>query len=451
MKKCLGCITFQGINIYLFLALIFVVLFYIISESFFGFNYNNMFSEINLNKFFFKESDYRHHRLIESCFNYIGTFLFGLACFLFEKFVLGKKRGTEAKSKLAKSLIFNGGELPDINACDYLYLLLISVLWVMDEILITISGDYLKDLDFWFSELIFLSLFLKKYFHIKIYRHQLFAMSFLNAIGGPLKIFTIIFSFLKISDPNKLYVKEEILIPFGIILYFLLYIARAFTIFNIKRFLEVKYISHTYLLTVYGFIGFLLSGVFCLITTFISCNKMLKISFDEDIIKEICFFHPEKNENEYFFDSFSIYFNNFNYFKLILIFLEVVFFFAYKYSCVYMIKYYNPVYLIFSFPIIFFFEKIILIIKTLIDSHTFFDETKENLNSKKLTFSLDIIGDIFSFFWFLIYLEIIVFHCSGLDYNLNRSIMDRSIEDYKNIDKVNDSQYGPIIDDNDEE
>ena len=116
-----------------------------------------------------------------------------------------------------------------------------------------------------------------------------------------------------------------------------------------------------------------------------------------------------------------------------------------------MIKYYNPVYLIFSFPIIFFFEKIILIIKTLIDSHTFFDESKENLNSRKLTFSLDIISDIFSFFWFLIYLEIIVFHCSGLDYNLNRSIMDRSIEDYKNIDKVNDSQYGPIIDDNDEE
>jgi hypothetical protein len=79
-----------------------------------------MFSEINLNKFFFKESDYRHHRLIESCFNYIGTFLFGLACFLFEKFVLGKKRGTEAKSKFEKSLIFNGGELPDISACDYL-------------------------------------------------------------------------------------------------------------------------------------------------------------------------------------------------------------------------------------------------------------------------------------------------------------------------------------------
>jgi hypothetical protein len=114
MKKCLRCITFQGINIYLFLALIFVVLFYIISESFFGFNYNNMFSEINLNKFFFKESDYRHHRLIESVFNYSAIFLFGLISFLTEKFFCRKREETIERSNLEKSLIYNDRESPNI-------------------------------------------------------------------------------------------------------------------------------------------------------------------------------------------------------------------------------------------------------------------------------------------------------------------------------------------------
>ena len=55
MKKCLKCITFQKINKCLFLTLILVALFYILSESIFGFNYNDTFSEISIISFFFNE------------------------------------------------------------------------------------------------------------------------------------------------------------------------------------------------------------------------------------------------------------------------------------------------------------------------------------------------------------------------------------------------------------
>ena len=51
----------------------------------------------------------------------------------------------------------------------------------------------------------------------------------------------------------------------------------------------------------------------------------------------------------------------------------------------------------------------------------------------------------------MIYLEIIVIHCLGLDYNIKNNIENRGIENYKKINDINDSQYVSIINDDDEE
>ena len=45
---------------------------------------------------------------------------------------------------------------------------------------------------------------------------------------------------------------------------------------------------------------------------------------------------------------------------------------------------------------------------------------------------LDIIGDTLSIFGFLIYLEIIVFNCNKLDYNIKTNIMRRSFGEINN-------------------
>ena len=447
MKKCLKCITFQKINKCLFFTLILVALFYILSESIFGFNYNDTFSEISIISFFFNEKGYRHHRLIESIFNYSAIFLLGLISFLIEKFFCRKREETIERSNLEKSLIYNDRESPNINKCSCLKISLIIILWVANENLITIFGDLLKDLDFWFSELIFLSILLRKDFFIKIYTHQLFAMLFINVICSPLKLYTI-FSSICSKSEDKLYVKILYLIPIGFLVYLILYFVRAFTITKIKWFMEIKFISHTALLTFYGFVGALFSAGICVFTTYFSCNEIFR---SESFAKDICFFNSKENKNEYYFDSFRIYFNNFEEYKIFLIISEAFLFFGYKYSCIFLIKKYNPVCLIFTFPIIFFLEKIFLIINTLIISHTFFDETKENISSKTITFFFDITGDIFSFLGFMIYLEIIVIHCLGLDYNIKNNIENRGIENYKKINDINDSQYVSIINDDDEE
>ena len=93
------------INIYLILTLFAVVLFYIINESIFGFNYNDMFSDINLNKTILDDKS-KHHRLMEGVFHYAGTILFGIIFFLIEKLCNKKKVEIKEKSNLDKSLIY---------------------------------------------------------------------------------------------------------------------------------------------------------------------------------------------------------------------------------------------------------------------------------------------------------------------------------------------------------
>ena len=86
------------------------------------------------------------------------------------------------------------------------------------------------------------------------------------------------------------------------------------------------------------------------------------------------------------------------------------------------IKFLTPVHLIFSFPMYYFCEKLLLVINTFIFEKVLFINP---INFIKHIFLCDIIGDILSFFGFLIYLEIIVFKCCGLNTNLRQKIIDR--------------------------
>ena len=90
-------------------------------------------------------------------------------------------------------------------------------------------------------------------------------------------------------------------------------------------------------------------------------------------------------------------------------------------------------------------------IHTLIREHSFFDETKENLNFKKIIFGLDLSGDILSFFGFIIYLEIIVIKCYGLNKNIRKNIMKRSIVNYKYVGKIDETADFSMIINEDEQ
>ena len=164
--------------------------------------------------------------------------------------------------------------------------------------------------------------------------------------------------------------------------------------------------------------------IICIITTFKKCSK-------NNIACKYLFNFSDKDS--LYFASFKLYFQNFKNYKDILseiaiIIIGIVSFYFYKYYSMMIIKSLSPVHLIFLSPIYFIFFKIILVINNLF--YFIFDKKSKIMEFKvkeaKYNFFLDISGDIFSIIGFLIYLEIFILNCCGLNYDSREKIFLRS-------------------------
>ena len=161
---------------------------------------------------------------------------------------------------------------------------------------------------------------------------------------------------------------------------------------------------------IYGLMGAIITSIFCVFTSIFNCN-------DGEIQNYFC--NVSKNNiTDKYIDSFSIYHNTFQEYSnndktqitieiLVIIFGGITFFIN-KFLSLKIIST-NIVLYAYTFPILFLFKKIILIINTLFISKRFF--IKDILGINKLKFFLDLIGDIFYFISFLIFSEIIILHC----------------------------------------
>ena len=199
--------------------------------------------------------------------------------------------------------------------------------------------------------------------------------------------------------------------------------------------MDLKFVSHRTLLMCYGLVGFimcLLAGIF---TSFVPCfdfinNYVCKINYD----------------NKMYFDEFINYYESWKNLlvRLIVIILGMGTFFLNKFFYTLVIKKYTPIHVIFSFPIQFFIEKTFLLIFTSIyDVNQLFPE-----DNQLQKFLLDISGDVFSIFGFLIYLEMIELNFCGLNFNLEQNIINRGKSEYKRYsiittddDKIKDEMY----------
>jgi len=331
-----------------------------------------------------------------------------------------------------------------INDYSKTFLFFIIFLWIIEEHLIEIFS-ILKDLDFWMIELIILSYFNWKMFKMQTYLHHKLIM-ILNLLPTITKIFSIILSFLDKynKDGNyyeynypegyegkklkNLYVRFAYLVPVGILIYLILITLRAYVNSNLKVFMDKKNIEAFKLLFIYGLFGTIISIFACLITTFVNCGYN---NTEKDIYDYIC---KIQYKDKKYFDSFIAYYYSFegNY-KMLKILSEIIknifatiFFFAHKYYSIKIIELFTPIHLIFSFPVYYFIQKIILIITTAITEHSFFGKNHINLIEHK--FIVDTFGDILSIIGFLVYLEIIELNFCGLEYNLRKNIMKRAME-----------------------
>ncbi len=426
------CITFGTINrslLYIVLTSISLV----INQYIYGFTYIKCFYQMNIYKTFYEliigdngsddDNKFLRHRVFDPLFSYVGVII--LSFFLiknkkqidFNNTSIQNETSTQNKSEIR--LIYNKSKVYFYHFKGILFYILILFLWIAEENLILIYVDIFQDLDFWFFELIFVSVIFSKIFIFKISSHQILGVAISVLVGSILKIYNITITFIYDSEKDEekktYYVQNPRVVVFAVF-YFLLIILRSYVNTKIKTFLDLKYISHRFLMITYGIAGTFICFITGIITTNVACSYNLG---------NACSF---KDNNKLYYDNWYVYYGSGKNMavRLIIIVFGLISYFVNKYYLTLTIKNYTPIHVIFSFPIQFFIEKTFLLIYTAIFHR---DKLFNEPNDVK-KFLLDESGDIGSIIGFLIYLEIIELNFCGLNFNLKKNIIKRSESDY---------------------
>ena len=157
---------------------------------------------------------------------------------------------------------------------------------------------------------------------------------------------------------------KEYKILLGLFLYLILIIFRSIVNLTLKWYMDKKFISHTKILMAYGLIGTLIYSIICTITTFAECKD------DNDTREFLDYICKVTDNNKLHLENFCTFFkslteSNERSREILVIILGIFSFFFNKYFTILIIKYLSPVHVIFSIPIIFILEKILLIINTI--------------------------------------------------------------------------------------
>ena len=435
MRKYIIFGRFNKYHLIIFISIIFQI----INEAIYGFNYNeNIFDDMKI--FHNKGHEYfSKHILIHLFFSQIGTFIFTIPFYIYEIKAL--------KENYTDSLLLDNKKNKKNKKKQYLLTLLITLLWIVEEYLFIFYAMILGGLEFWFLELLIICFLTSKMFHLKIYKHQKLAL-ILNIFPLFIKfIFIILSTKLEKKTSNKIFIKYIWLIPLGFLIYLILAFIRSFVNIKIQKLFNYYFASQNKILMIYGLMGAIITSIFCIFTSNFNCNA-------GEIQDYFCNV-SEYNSSKKYMDSFPIYHNTFQGYsndktQIILEILVIIFggitFFINKYSFLLLIKYFNSVFFVFSFPILFLLRKIILIINTLFISKSFF--VKEVMRINKFKCFFEMIGDFLSIVSFLIYFEIIELNFCNYNNDIIRNIKNRGFdiiepEPYPEDEDIEDSS--PIV------
>ena len=294
---------------------------------------------------------------------------------------------------------------------------LLSFLSVSLDLLINIiSINKIGITDFWTFKLLFVYFIGKKMFNIRIYKHQLFSIYFISIACSSLLFISFIFSILKTENISN---KEIYFIFIGIIGCLFNLLIDSFINWKLKWLMDLKYISISKLYMYYGIFGFVIYSIICTISTFFNCGN--------DIL-ELC--DVEKNGKKYF-ESFTIFLDNFSTSYIFLIILHVITANLTGFFYFLIIKNLTPFHIV-SLPTIYY-----LILQIILGIYLF---AKDNNKFKENIWMilLDLLTYFLAFLAFSIFLEFIELNFCLCNYNLRKYIVQRS-ELESSDNEINDS------------
>ena len=305
---------------------------------------------------------------------------------------------------------------------------IIIFLFVFVEIIDRIVHQFFAFGDYWMFELIIMAYLHNKMFNLKIYKHQKLSI-YLIILPVILKSITIVFLFCdennyftndeinykyndKITQLKSLFVAHAWLFPIGMILYIIVMLSNCYLIINIKKIIDLKYVSISKLLIFYGLFGAILSSIISLVATFVSFG--LKKETIYDIYDYICYV-VDKNGNRYI-ENFKIYFTGTIWKDILYTLIGAIGYNTYILFIFEIIKHLNPIYKSFFTPVSYFIQKLILMYQI---------NSNEQIKYLNASYFIDFASDITSIIGFLIYLEIIELNFCGFNENLKKNIILR--------------------------
>ncbi len=390
----------------------------------------------------------KKHTLIKNLFVYLGYIIFGLIFFYIFIIRNNKKEKNlidNMKNKKVNSGLICNEKIQIKTSNSVIEILIVSLFFsIFYEINKIVYSFGFYDFDLWAFNIIFTIFFIKIYYSLDQYSHQLYSLIFVFFIN---LIFLIISSFLPLKEKEnmnsydhtaELFREQLFCIPIYLIFILNSYLV-SFSRVKSKVLMEFNYISPYKIIILIGFFGLLITSILLTFTSIFKCEgKITKIC---DVIYE-----DGRNELDKYYDNFLIYFSNLKlknetiYFWLeILLIIPLFSFLNFMKILVEMLTifYLNPFYILFSNNLYYGTRNILSFI---------FNYKSNPLNIKK--FILDSTCDFLCILAYLIYLEIIECRFCGLNKNLKKSLFERSKKD---LNIIEDDSFHIMTDDSNNE
>ena len=281
------------------------------------------------------------------------------------------------------SLIHNDLE-ENISENTFQYISLSSSLIVTKEFLNQIIYSTNDIFDYYFLNLIILTLILKFWFKENIYRHRMLAVIMVTTVSLICFINCLLINNYSNNDEKRtildIFDGKVYKIVILIILYLVLSFCFCVGILIQKNLMEYKFISPFKIIFNKGIIGIIAASLGLIITTKFKCNE--KLSKDNEDIKEMKFFEFFVCSDEYngtYYDNFKSYFNSFDNGKtkegFLLFFYSILHFFT-EIFLIFINKYLSPTHYLIA-------ESLYSLIHIPFNylSSASYDEIKETLNN----------------------------------------------------------------------
>ena len=327
-----------------------------------------------------------------------------------------------------------------------------------------------QDFDFWIFNLIFILLFIKKFYKMTIYSHQKFSLAF-NFLVNLILLIIIMFINRKNNSfglTEKIFHHELYCFLFIFFFIFCSFI-NCYGLTKARTLMEHNYVIPYKIIFITGFFGLLIISILLIFTSLYNCE--FKSNTDCQMggrygVCNSCTVEDldEKNTTDYYLDNFLLYFSNlknkfnnnkYQFFSEIIIISPLFAILNYlRFLFELLIAFYlNPFYILIG-------DNLIFIIKYLLKSILFYSRIRgkvddgddpRDIKLEKVRLILSFVVQVVSCIFYLVFLEIIELRFCGLDENLKKNMEERGQLEAirKSLDSSSDLVLGDDEDDDD--